>query len=188
MHTKLYLPINLSLENKKCLVAGAGEVAQRKIRSLRSAGAKVFVVAKDIAPNIKKLAAQKKITLSRRNFLNRDLTGKFLVIAATNNQRINQKIAQNARRRHTLVNVVDSLAGSDFIFPAYFRRGGLVISVSSSGASPAFAQKIKNDLKKSFGKEYKTCLSQISGLRKKIIRLFPTGKARKKLLKKLVEF
>jgi precorrin-2 dehydrogenase/sirohydrochlorin ferrochelatase len=188
MPAKLYLPINLILKDKKCLVAGGGQVAQRKIRCLKESGAKIFAVAKEATSGIKTLALKKKIHLVRRNFVSLDLKDKMLVIAATNNRKLNRDIAKLCRKRRILVNVVDSLVDSDFIFPAYFRQGALVIAVSTGGKSPAFAQRIRNDLKKSFGKEYKACLNQISGLRQKIIKLLPDTRVRKKILKKLVNF
>ena len=148
MPAKFYLPINLDLQNKKCLVVGGGKIAKRKIHNLLSAGAKVLVVAKAASVDCRNLAKKNKIKLLIRPFLISDLNTAFLVIAATSDKKINQRIAWACRKKRILVNVVDAPAISDFISPAFFRRGNLVISVSTGGKNPALAKIVKASLKK----------------------------------------
>jgi precorrin-2 dehydrogenase/sirohydrochlorin ferrochelatase len=183
----MLLPINLHLKGKNCLVVGAGIVAERKIYSLLPTEAEIFVVANVVSPAIKALLAKRKLRLSKREFKLADLKDKFLVIAATDNKKVNNLIAKLCRSRKIIVNAVDSLANSDFIFPAYFTRGDLVISISTNGKSPALAVKIKNDLKKYFGNEFKEFVREVSSLRKNILQNVKSEENRKYLMDKILK-
>jgi len=159
----MFLPINLNLKGKKCLVVGAGLVAEKKIKSLLMAGAKISVVAEEISPAVKSLFGKRLIRSSKRKFKPGDLKDKFLVIAATDNKKTNNSVAKLCRSKKIIVNAVDSLKGSDFIFPAYFTRGDLVIAISTHGKSPALAAKIKDDLKKYFSAEFTEFVKEVGG-------------------------
>jgi precorrin-2 dehydrogenase / sirohydrochlorin ferrochelatase len=183
----MFLPINLNLKGKECLVVGAGFVAERKIHSLLLTGARIFVVADEVLPVIRELHNKGSLRLFKRAFKLNDLKDKFLVIIATDNKKVNNSIAKLCRGRKIIVNVVDSIMNSDFIFPAYFNRGNLVIAVSTQGESPSLAVKIRDDLKKYFGDEYEEFIREVSVLRKNIVQNVKSGENRKYLMDKILE-
>jgi len=183
----MFLPINLNLKGKKCLVVGAGLVAEKKIASLLETGAKICVVAEEFSPAIKVLNSKANLKLSKRAFKVADLKDKFLVVAATDDKKVNSSIAKLCRSKKVIVNTVDSIKDSDFIFPAYFSRGDLVIAVSTHGKSPSLAVKIKDDLKKYFGVEFAEFVKEVGVLRKNVIREIKSEKNRKYLMHKILE-
>jgi len=183
----MFLPVNLNLKGRNCLVVGAGSVAEKKISSLLSTGAKIFVVARAISPSIEKLKGKKFLRLFKREFRPDDLKNKFLVIVATHNKKVNNSIANLCRGRNIIVNSVDSVKNSDFIFPAYFSRGDLVVAISTNGKSPTLAVKIRNDLKKYFGNEFKGFVREVGYLRRYIMREIKSEQNRKYLMSKMLE-
>lgn len=141
-----YYPVNLLLENKKCVVLGAGKVAQRKVRRLLECGAKILVIAPEATPILEKLAQKKKIILKKRKAVLADLSGAYLVTAATDDRKLNSAASLYCRRKNILVNVADSLKDCNFILPSVLRRGNLTVSVSTGGRNPALAKKIRKKL------------------------------------------
>src|SRR3990172_2612657 len=123
--TSLYYPLFINLRGKKCVVIGGGRVALRKAISLLECGAKVTVVSPTFVAGFKRLKERKTIQLVKRNFAPGNTEGATLVIAATDSQKTNQKIADGAQKHGALVNVVDDPEDSDFIVPSFFRRGDL---------------------------------------------------------------
>jgi precorrin-2 dehydrogenase / sirohydrochlorin ferrochelatase len=168
-------PVFLRIHKKTCIVVGGGRVALRKVRMLLDCGGKVKVVSSTSHFNLLRLAGKKAIRLIQRDYRPGDLRGAAIVIAATNQQEINRRVAEEAKRGGALVNVVDDPEPSSFILPSYFRKGGLTLAVSTGGKSPALARKIKTELQKNFGKEYATLLLLIgevrSSLKKRGIRI-----------------
>lgn len=143
-----YYPVGLNLVGKNVLVAGAGRVAEHKIKTLLSFGAHVGVVAPEATRRILVLARSKKIDYKKRAYRLADVKGKQLVIAATSDRRVNEQIAYQARKRNIWVNVVDQTAACEFISPAVIRRHGLVISVSTDGKNPRRSKQFKDFLKR----------------------------------------
>ncbi|PIQ91183.1 MAG: siroheme synthase [Candidatus Omnitrophica bacterium CG11_big_fil_rev_8_21_14_0_20_41_12] len=165
-----YYPINITLENKKCVVLGAGIVALRKIKRLLECGSRVSVVAEEISPQLKELLKQKKnIFINKKASLN-DLKGAYLVVAATNDRKLNALVSAYCLKKNILVNVVDSPGECSFILPAVFRRGNLAISVSTDGLSPALARKIRRELQKKFGFEYARLLQLLKKIRPQALK------------------
>ena len=143
-----FYPINLNVKNKKCLVFGGGKVATRKIHNLIKCGATVMVVSPKITASLVRKVTEKKIAYIEQVYKKDMLDNSvFLVFAATSDLSVNQKIATEASRKNILVNVCDSAALSDFILPAFLRRKGMTISVSSDGHSPKQSKQLKNYLK-----------------------------------------
>lgn len=165
--TKLrtYYPVFLNLEGKQCVIVGAGEVALRKIRMLLDCGAKVTVISPIVHPELSRLAESRAIEVIQRTYETGDLQGAVMAISATDDEKINQRVADEAKKQGIHINVVDDPARSDFIVPSYFRRGGLTIAVSTSGMSPAMARKIRTKLEQDFGEEYASMLSLIEKVR-----------------------
>lgn len=149
-----YYPINLVLENKKCIVVGAGVVAERKVRRLLECGAIVSVIGLESSSGLKALAKKNKINLQNSSFNLADLSGAYLVIAATSDRKLNSKISDFCRKKGILINVVDSPLDCNFILPSLVNRGDLTISISTNGISPALAKKIRQELEFAYGLEY----------------------------------
>ncbi len=165
----MYYPICLDLKDKKCVVVGGGEVAVRKVKSLVEAQAKVIVISPEINSSLKELVKKYKITYLNQEYKSEYIEkDTFLVIAASNNKRLNAKIAKDANKSNLLINVVDSPKLCNFIVPATFHRGNLIISISTSGKSPALARKIKEDLQKSYGVEYEVLVDLLGKLRTEV--------------------
>ena len=163
-----YYPIFLNLKGKKCVVVGGGKVALRKVTTLLDCGADVTIISPKPHAEISKLFKNKAIRLVRRNYKPGDLGRAALSIAATRAKEINRKVAEEAKKNGTAVNVVDDAELSDFIVPSSFRRGDLSVAVSTSGMSPALAKKIRAKLEKNIGMEYAYLLSLISDIRSEI--------------------
>lgn len=134
-----YFPLFVSLESKRCLVVGGGEVALRKAEKLLQFGAAVFVVATDFCDGFSDLPVERQ----RRAFRDGDVEGAFLVIAATSDRPLNRRISQLCAERKIAVNCVDDKQLSSFFFPAYVLRGDVTVGISTGGASPYLASLIR---------------------------------------------
>jgi len=145
-----YYPIAVKLKNKKALVVGGGAVAERKVKTLITAGACVKVVSPALTPQLKRLAKSGGILWTARTVRRSDLYGAAIVIAATSDNRVNRKVSRWAKERKTPVNVVDNPALSSFISPAVFRAGGAVVAVYTHGRNPVLSRDIKNFLKENW--------------------------------------
>ncbi len=169
-HISSYYPIFLGLSGKRCVVVGGGQVALRKVRALLEHEAEVKVISPELCPELVQMAEKKIILVVPRGYNDGDLEGVFVAIAATDDGKINRKVADEARQRGVLVNVVDKPEHSDFIVPSYLRRGALTIAVSTAGKSPALARKIRTRLEKGFGTEYASLALMICEIRSDLKR------------------
>jgi siroheme synthase-like protein len=160
-----YYPIFLKLQGKNCVVIGGGNVALRKVKGLLECRAKVTLISPKPRPEIVKLSKRRVIHLIQRGYEKEDLEDATIAFACTNLKKVNQQVAEDAKRARVLVNVADDPGLSDFITPSFFRRGDLTIAVSTGGMSPALARKIRTNLEKIFGKEYASLLSIIGEVR-----------------------
>ena len=150
----VYYPILLNIQGKKCLIVGGGEVALRKAQMLVEHGATVEIVSPIFCPELNQLVKDGTIQAIHRDYETEDLNDAFLAVAATDDIKTNEKVATEARKIGILVNVVDKPDISDFIVPSYFRRGDIIVAVSTSGRSPALARKIRGELERDFKAEY----------------------------------
>lgn len=175
-----YYPIFIDLEGKKIIVVGGGAVAQRKIETLMTYGAFVQVISRKVTPRINRYVEEGKIGLIGQEFMEDDLDGAFMVIAATDDALLNHKVSQSAREKGLLINAVDQPSDCNFIVPSILRRGDLLIAVSTSGKSPALAKKVREELEEKFGSEYESLLLLMGRLRADILsRGFPQSKNRR---------
>ena len=149
-----YYPIFLNIRGRKCLVAGGGKVALRKVQTLLEHGADVQVVSPTLCPELNRLAKDGIIRAQQRSYKANDLHDALIAVAATDDATINESVAAEAKQRGILVNVVDDPQRSNFIAPSYFRRGDITVAVSTSGRSPALARKIRSELEQDFKAEY----------------------------------
>ena len=182
-----YYPINLALENKRCLVIGAGKIAERKTRRLLECGARVSVVGQAITPGLKALWKKKKIIFKKRKFNFSDLSGACLVIAATSDREMNSAISSYCLKNGILINVVDSPKECSFILPSVVRKGDLTISISTNGISPALSRKIRVDLERRFGTGYSGFLRAMKRLRPRALKEIKDVRKRKSFFKKAMK-
>jgi precorrin-2 dehydrogenase/sirohydrochlorin ferrochelatase len=175
-------PIFLKLAGRRCLVVGAGKIAEEKIESLLPTGAEIRVVASAATPRVRFLAREKRIGLETRRFRKADLKGAFLVVAATSSPKLHEEIHREARRRGVLCNVVDDPPHCDFYYGSVVRRGALQIAISTAGRSPALSQRIRTILEKQFGAEYEEWIKVLGEAREKLFARRMNSEERKKLL------
>lgn len=179
-------PAFLKLAGRRCVVIGAGPIAEEKISGLLVAEAEIRVVAPQATSQIRAWARANKIRWDARPYRSSDLAGAFLVIAATSSPDLHAAIYADARRRAVLCNVVDDPEHCDFYYGAVVRRGALQIAISTEGHSPALAQRLKKKIAAEIGPQYESWLAEIGDIRK---QLFAEGKLsparRKKLLHRL---
>jgi siroheme synthase-like protein len=144
----------LRLDGRRCLVVGGGEVGLEKAEGLLTCGAAVTLVAPAAHEQLAELAAEGSIVWERRRYEPADLDGSFLVIAATDDSEVNIGVHEDAEARAMLVNVVDVPPLCNFILPAIVRSGPLAIAISTAGASPALAKRMKREIAEQFGEDY----------------------------------
>ncbi len=181
-----YYPVLLDLRDKKALVVGGGKVAQRKIDSLLEHGAAVHVVARNLTDTLCRYAKEGRVRRLGSEFSEDCLKGFFLVIAATDDPLLNKEISERARSKGLLVNAVDQPLDCNFILPSVLRRGDLLISVSTSGRSPALAKKVREDLEHVFGDEYAALLMFMGRIRKEVLSRGLSGAENKRIFSEFV--
>jgi len=178
-------PAFLKLAGRRCLVVGAGPVAEEKIQSLLHADAEVRIVAPRATRRIRVWARAKKLRWEARKFRSSDLTGIFLVIAATSSPALHAQIYKQARGRGVLCNVVDDPEHCDFYYGAVVRRGSLQIAISTAGHSPALAQRLRKQIEREIGSEYAQWLEEIGAARKRLFAQSISPQRRRALLHRL---
>ena len=175
-------PVFLKLKGRRCLVVGAGLVGEAKVRTLLEGGADVQVVGPKATETLKQWARKGKLIWHARSFEPSDLQGMFLVVVATSSRQLNEYIYQEAARRRVLCNVVDDPAHCDFYYGAVVCRGPLQIAISTSGCSPALAQRLKREFGKQFGPEYGAWVEQLGERRRSLLARAMDSKRRQRLL------
>jgi precorrin-2 dehydrogenase/sirohydrochlorin ferrochelatase len=145
----------LKLAGRRCVVIGGGAIGLEKVEGLLACDGDVTLIAPDAVPELRELAAEGSIEWERRAYAGAaDLDRAFMVIACTNDTDINIAVYEDAERRAMLVNVVDVPPLCNFILPAIVRTGPLAIAISTAGASPALAKRMKREISELFGEEY----------------------------------
>ncbi|HEK0622148.1 uroporphyrinogen-III C-methyltransferase [Proteus mirabilis] len=174
-----YFPIFCQLNNKPCLLVGGGEVAERKARLLMEAGAVISVVAPTFTPQFMQWQNEQRLQCFMAEFSVADLADKWLVIAATDNEQVNQHVYQQATEQRIFCNVVDSPQQASFIMPSVIDRSPIMVAISSGGKAPVLArilrEKMEQWLPNSLG-----ALAQLAGkLREQVKQRFATMSARR---------
>jgi len=164
-----YYPINLNISNRLCLVIGGGSVAARKIEALLLSEALVRVISPEVCGKISEFARRGQVEWVRREYQDSDLDGAFLVFAATNQPTVQQQVQAQAKNAGIMLNSADSPDQCDFQVPAKIRRGGLLIAVSTGGASPALSRQIKRRLCLQYGPEYGVLVDLLGTIRCQIV-------------------
>ena len=153
LETPLYIAC-LRLAGRPCLVVGGGEVGLEKVEGLLACDGDVALVAPEAVPELQAYAREGSIRWERREFRDLDLDGKFLAIAATSVTETNIAVYEGAERRAMLCNVVDVPPLCNFILPAIVRTGPVAIAISTAGASPALAKRMKRQIADEYGEPY----------------------------------
>jgi precorrin-2 dehydrogenase len=161
-------PAILLLEGRLAVVIGGGQVAERKVRTFLDAGAKVRVVTPDVSKGIRRRADAGDIELVERRYEPGDLAGAAAVVAATDDENVNRGVFAEATDAGIPVNVVDNVSLCTFIAPSIVRQGDLVVAISTGGAAPALAVRIRERLEREFGEEYARFLSLMAELREQV--------------------
>ncbi len=164
-----YYPVFLDLQNLPCLVIGGGQVGERKVKTLQSCAAKVFLISRELTPYLEEEVRQGRIQLLAPDYQTEHLPGKFLVVSATDDPNLNGKIGREARARGILCNIVDKPQECNFILPSLVSRGDLTIAVSTAGKSPALAKKIRQDLERAFPEIYGLYLELLGQIRTEVL-------------------
>jgi len=161
-------PIFLKLEDRPCLVVGAGTVAEGKIKSLLLSGAVVRVVAPRANAAVQEWARTSAIRWEEREFSPLDLDDVFLVVVATSSKDVNESVFREAQSRNVLCNVVDDPEHCHFYYPAVVRRGQLQIAISTAGESPTLARKLRRELESQYGPEYESWVEKLGRARREL--------------------
>lgn len=151
------------------MIIGGGRVAERKILSLIPTGVKIKVISPDLTEKLLELSQEEKFIWIKRPYQRGDLEGAFLVIAATNDPQVQEKVFQEAEERAIPCNVVDKPEFCTFIVPSTIKRGDLVVAISTGGASPAVARRLRETLENLFPEEYALYLKLMKAIRKELL-------------------
>ncbi|WP_169823197.1 NAD(P)-binding protein [Planococcus antarcticus] len=151
------IPIMIDLEGKKVIVVGGGRIAERRLDSLLDNGAGMIVISSSVTPEISRWAEEGKMIWKQKSFEPTDAEDAFMIIIATDDLAVNAS-ARKAVPPHCLVNASAKAESGNIHFPAHFKRGKLSIAVSTNGASPMLAKKIKHELKNQFDEHYEQYL------------------------------
>lgn len=182
-----YYPALLDLAGRLVLLVGGGQVAARKLASLMEAGARVRLVSPELSPETGRLAQGGEVELHRRGFEPSDLEGAWLAISATDDEKLNRAVARAAEAAGVFVNVVDVPPLCSFIVPAVVRRGELTVAVSTGGASPAAARRLRQRLESQLGPEWGPYLAILRAARRRLTALGRPAEENRPLFYKLVD-
>ncbi len=175
-----YFPLFMDFTNTACLVIGGGDIALNKTLTLLEASAKVCVVAPQVKSEFSTLFNEGKITLYQQDYSEQQLTGYFLVIAATDEQQINQQIYQDCQQRNIPVNVVDNGELSQFIFPAIIERSPITIALSTDGSSPVLSRILRGKLESLIPFHYGNLATLAKKYREKVKSTFQSVNQRRR--------
>ncbi|HWR54582.1 MAG TPA: bifunctional precorrin-2 dehydrogenase/sirohydrochlorin ferrochelatase [Bryobacteraceae bacterium] len=178
-----YYPVLLKLEGKRCVVVGGGWDTDERVRALAEAGAQVTLICPAVYDTLEGI----EFRHVRRKFQPGDLEGAFLVVSCPADRSENAAIWAEAEARGIPMNAVDDAPHCTFIFPAIHRQRDLIVTVSSSGKSPALASRIRDRLAGELGPEYADFLDLLGELRAEVIRRFPGFERRREIWYRLVD-
>lgn len=182
-----YYPAYLDIRERNCLVVGGGSVGTRKACTLLDCGAAVTVVGPIVSERLQALSQTDNLTIESRAYRSSDLDGMFLVIGATDDRALNRRISQDADHRGVLCNIADEPESCSFILPSVIRKGDLVISISTSGRSPAMAKKMRKELESQFGDEYVDFLKLMGAIRHRWLKQTRSSASHKHVFEALIQ-
>jgi siroheme synthase-like protein len=186
MGEKRYYMACLDLEGREVLVVGAGSVAAEKIDGLLAVGARVTVVAPEVSSSVEDLARAGRLALVRGAYRASELEGRFLVVAATSVRSVNERVYEDAEARGLLCNVVDVPELCSFILPAVHRADPIAVAISTGGASPALAQRLRDDVARLVTDDHVALARELRDLRPWAKEHLPTYAARREYFQAVV--
>ena len=161
-------PLFLKLHGRECLIVGGGKISEGKIAGLLSTGAKVRVVSPQVTPQIAEWHRSRRVRWVQRKYHKADLAGVYMVIAATSSKAVHRAIYRQAQRLGILCNIVDVPELCDFYYGSVVQRGELQIAISTAGASPSLAKRLRRKLEGEFGAEYADWMKVLAKERQRI--------------------
>ncbi len=173
-------PMFLKLDGRRCLVVGAGRIADGKAEGLLRAGADVTVIAPEANDSVRALAAAGRVTWHEREVQAGDTAGFFLVVAGTNVAAVNRAVVDEARAANILVNAVDDPPYCDFYYGSIVERGDLQIAISTAGESPALAQRLRKEIDAQLPPDTGEWLAEVGKLRREVIEMEPVANDERK--------
>ena len=176
----------LKLKGRRCLVVGGGDIGLEKVEGLLACGGDVVLVAPEAHPALVELALEGSIIWERREYRPSDLEGCLIAIAATDDTDVNIGVYNDAETKAMLVNVVDVPPLCNFILPAIVRTGPLAVAISTAGASPALAKRMKREIAEMFGEPYATLAVMLNDVRGWAKATLPTYQDRKDFFESIV--
>ena len=182
-----YFPLFVDLKDKSCLVVGGGEIALRKTKALLSANANVQVVSDDIHPELKELASIANLEFTKQLFQTECLEGKYLVIAATSDRKLNELISISAKAQNIPVNVVDNPDLCSFIFPAIIEREPITIAVCSNGHAPVLGRLLRAKIESIIPFQYGKLAELAKKYRNKVKQVFSNTNQRRSFWESIFE-
>jgi siroheme synthase-like protein len=185
LETPVYVAC-LMLKRQRCLVVGGGDIGLEKVEGLLACDADVTLVAPEVVPELAEHAREGSIEWQQRSYEEGDLEGALMVIAATDDSEINIGVYEDASKRTMLVNVVDVPPLCNFILPAIVRNGPLAIAISTQGASPALAKRMKREIADAFGEPYARLAVMLNDARGWAKSTLPTYQDRKEFFEGIV--
>jgi len=185
LETPFYIAC-LRLKGRRCLVVGGGDVGLEKVEGLLACDADVTLVAPEAHVSLEQLAFEGSIRWERRRYESRDLDGCLIAIAATSDTDVNIRVFEDAEARAMLVNVVDVPPLCNFILPAIVRTGPLAVAISTAGASPALAKRMKREIAELFGEPYAELAILLNDARGWAKARLPTYQDRKEFFESIV--
>jgi precorrin-2 dehydrogenase/sirohydrochlorin ferrochelatase len=171
-----YYPVFWDIRDKKCIIIGGGEVALRKAERLLDCGAKVLVISPKLVPELAVLKDKNLISHIAAEYSGDLIDKAALIIGATDDEKTNARISQDARRKGIPVNIVDDPQKCDFILPSLVQRGDLAIAIGTGGKSPALARHLREELESRYGTEFEILLNILGNLRVKMEKNAGVGK------------
>lgn len=169
-----FFPAYINLKNRKILLVGGGSIALEKLEKLVDFTKNITVISKEISENFLRFATDHNVVVHQRAYTEGDIHGFDIVVVATDTVTLHKTIYEESRTSRILVNSVDDTAYCDFIFPSYIKRGDLTVAISTGGASPALAKRLRGYIEKLIPSNMESFLQEMRVLR----TTMPKGKER----------
>ena len=182
-----YFPVSLNLRGRRVTVVGGGRVAEQRVQALLDCEAQVTLISPEVIESLDALSDSGKITLHRRKYRTGDLADAWAVLTATDDRAVNEAAWRDATESGRPINVADDPAKCDFIMPATVRSGDLTIAISTGGASPALAARLRQRIGRMIGPEYGRLLEILNRVRRRLKKSVPDDELRKQLHYRIVD-
>jgi precorrin-2 dehydrogenase / sirohydrochlorin ferrochelatase len=182
-----YYPIFLNLVDKLCVIVGGGKVAERKIKGLLAARARVRVVSPGVTKEISRFFVENRLDVVNREYRRGDLEGGFLAFAATDNEDVNRQVREEASHLSLPINVVTDLGLCDFVIPSLVRKDPILIALSTSGLLPSLSKKLRREILERLVDDYPAYARRVRAFREYLIENVTDAHSRRRIMKGVTE-